>query len=154
MPQYANDPVIVKSEFQKREGFGDHDRTLIDTYIPPLSREVEGEAAHDPYAGADHALKHKVRNFLLTRFPIGYEWCVKSDIAQGVVQISIPVLMGVNNWMVIHVRHPNFSDKVVDLAGQILERYLLPRDKFDLGQFLEMRTRHSALVIPGRPVPV
>lgn len=153
MVEYANDPRIVDLKFERRENFGGHDRTVVSTYIPKLSREVEGEEAPDPYAQKDMELAAKVHGFLATRFPIAYDWCVRSDIAQGVVLVSIPVLMGINNWMAIHINHPDFSDKVVDLAGEILERYLLPRDKYDLGKFLEARAKHSALVVPGRPVP-
>ena len=38
-------------------------------------------------------------------------------------------------------------------GGELLERYGLPRGRFELAPFLEARDKHSALVVPGREVP-
>jgi hypothetical protein len=151
-----DDPVIQRQEVIPRPNFGDPDSVVVESHLAPYSREVEGAVVFDPYKDADMAICRQMIGFLQDNFPIAYSWRVECDIAQGIAKMSIPVLMGINNWMVINLKThggSEFGPKVVDLAGQILERYLLPRDKYNLGKFLEARAQHSALVVPSRKVP-
>lgn len=146
-----HDPITVHQTIIPKGRDSDHDSVLLDKYIAPANDE--GGVAFDRYKDKDTQLKWQVRNYLVTRFPVGYEWCVESDLAQGVVKISIPVLMGVCKWMAINLHTTDLDAGVLRVAGEILERYLLPRDKFNLAMFLDAREKHSALVVPGRKVP-
>jgi hypothetical protein len=145
-----HDPVAIDHDVVIGD-HGQHDSVVIKNYIAPATADCG--IAHDPYKDDDFALAEQVRRYLTTRFPVGYLWCVDSDLAHGIVKFSIPILMGVSNWWVINLRTTDLAKGVLQGAGEILERYLLPRDKFSLAAFLDARARHSALVVPGRKVP-
>lgn len=145
-----HDPILIDQDVVIGD-HGQHDSVVSTNYIAPSTADCG--IAHDPYKDQDFALAHQVRHYLTTRFPIAYSWCVESDLAQGVVKFSIPILMGVSQWWVINLRTTPIERGVLMGAGEILERYLLPRDKFSLPAFLDARARHSALVVPGRKVP-
>lgn len=139
---------LVTTRFITEErGGGVHDATVMEQHIAPPGEE------DDPFREADLVVARRVRTFLVTRFPVGYEWCVRSDLRQGVVMISIPILMGVSYWMVINLKQTALGHGVLICAGEILERYGLSRTTFNLGAFLEAREKHSALVVPSRKVP-
>jgi hypothetical protein len=79
---------------------------------------------------------------------------VVSDRTQGIVKISIPVLMGINNWFVINEKtHDVTPGMAIVAGGEILERYGLERGRFKISEFLEARAKHSALLVKSRKVP-
>lgn len=137
----------ITERFITEERSGVHDATVMQQYIPPPGGEV------DLLKAADMALAKKVYAFLKTRMPVGYDWRVVSDQRQGVLLISIPVLMGVCHFGLINLRTTPIADGVVELAGQILERYGLSRTVFNVDALLEARAKYSALVVPTREVP-
>src|ERR1700722_19156644 len=139
--------VVTEAFVTEERGHGVHDATLMVQHITPPG----GEA--DPYKAADLALAMKVRAFLLTRFPVGYEWCVCADLAHGIVRFSIPILMGVKHWYVVNLRTTPLDAGVLRGAGEILERYRLSRTLFDITAFLTAREQHSKLVAPRRAIP-
>lgn len=146
MPQ---DPVIERQEVLLGANHGDHDQVIVQSHVAPSSTVVEGAAGPDPFKEKDKALAMHIRNFLTTRFPIGYSWFVEADCAQGIAKFNIPLLMGFEFWYVINLRTcGDIGEAVVNGAGEVLERFLLPRDKFDLGRYLEARARSSLLVKP------
>lgn len=154
MPQ---DPVIERQEVVPGAGFGQHDQVLVQRHIAPSSSEVEGASEFDPYHDADMAICRQVRAFLLSSFPTAYSWLIESDIKQGIVKFNIPVLMGLCDWYVISLRthgtNEAFGNAVIRGAGEILERYALPRDRFDVWKFLEARANNSILISPWKKVP-
>lgn len=141
------DPVTERFTVEERSATGGHDSVVMHQYIAQPGGE------YDPYKAADFALAGKVRTYLLTRFPVGYEWCVRSDLRQRVVMISIPLLMGVTQWMVINLTTTRLDEGVLQCAGEILERYRQSRTRFNLAAFLDAREQHSALVVPTRGIP-
>ncbi len=146
-----SDPIEISRTIVERSSFGGHDSIVKENYIAPM--DADGRVAADPHRESDRAMAQHVRAFLLTRFPVGYEWCVEADQAQGVIKISLPVLMGVCNWGVINLRTTPIDQGVLRVAGEILERYCQSRTRFQLASWLEARERHSKLVIPSRPIP-
>jgi hypothetical protein len=120
---------------------------------------------HDAPATADGGVGEDVRKdfdiwaagqalqVLESEYP-GHLWRVVHDSKQGMAFISIPILMGVNNFMAVNLKTNLLDDHRVKLAGgEILERYGLLRGRFQLTPFLEAREKHSALVVPSRKVP-
>jgi hypothetical protein len=79
---------------------------------------------------------------------------VEADAAQGIVKFNLPMLMNLNHVYVINLRTcGDIGTAVVNGAGEILERFLLPRDKFNLGMILEARCTKSTFVHPWMKVP-
>jgi hypothetical protein len=147
------DPVIERQEVVPG-AFGAHDHVVTESHVAPLSTEIEGMLVEDPHKAADKALAKHVYAFLKTRFPIEYDWFVEADAAQGIVKFNIPMLMNLNHVYVINLRTcGSIGEAVVNGAGELLERFLLPRDKFNLGAILEARCTKSTLVHPWMKVP-
>lgn len=150
------DPVIQHQEVVPRPGFGQHDQVLVESHVAPSSSVIEGAAEFDPFKDADMAIARQVRDFL-RKFPGGYTWFIEADIKHQIVKFNIPVLMGKEHWAVINLRthgtNEAFGKAVVDLAGEILERYGQSRSKFNLGSFLDARAQHSKLIKPWAPIP-
>jgi len=89
---------------------------------------------------------------LLKRHYPGHLWAVDFSLARGGAAISIPILLG-GNW-VYFIRLADLTPAmVVRAGGEILERYRLPRGRFELGSFLEARARHSIMAGNSRKVP-
>jgi hypothetical protein len=105
--------------------------------------ERPGEAGidHDPHAIADMALAKKVGDALQRHYP-DHPWMVEVNHAQGVIMISLPIVMAQNKKFVIHVSSlladPGLRS-VMRAGGEILERYKVPRAGFSLDRFLEAR---------------
>lgn len=83
-------------------------------------------------ATLDVSLCKAVGERLHEEYP-GYMFRVMCDSAQGILWITMPVLMG--NWKyVFHLSNlqtdPNYS-KIIQAAGEALERHDLPRSKID-----------------------
>ena len=142
------DVVTEKFHVAENRGHGVHDSVIMEQHIP----QPGGEA--DPFYEQDKTLAKWIHTFVTTRFPVGYEWCVRADLAKGVIMFSIPILMGVSNWYVVNLRKtPDLASAVLSGAGEILERYKLSRSTFSAAALLDAREQHSALVVPGRKVP-
>jgi hypothetical protein len=102
-------------------------------------------------AAADLAAARNVRRILDTAYP-GHDWEVVADSAQGYVAFRIPALMGGNYAYLVKGRDLAPA-AVLKGGGELLERYRLPRGKFDLDRFLETRAAHSILLDRSRKVP-
>ena len=89
---------------------------------------------------------------LLDRAYPGFIWFVECDLAKGGVAIALPVLMG-GNWVYFIRLRDLTPARVIAAGGEILERYRLPRGKFELGSFLGARDKHSILAGRAKKVP-
>ena len=118
--------------------------------FPDRQQNLERGSPVQPARDLD--LAAKIMGWLRTRYP-GYPWAVISDLAQGIVRFNIPIVMGVTHWYIVNLRTTTIEDGLVDGAGEILERYRLPRTHFNAGAFLQAREQHSKLVNPHRLVP-
>src|SRR5262249_43133947 len=93
----------------------------------------------------------RVFELLKSHYP-GHLWAVDFSLARGGAAISIPILLG-GNW-VYFIRLADLTPAmVVRAGGEILERYRLPRGRFELGSFLGARARHSIMAGNSRKVP-
>jgi hypothetical protein len=121
-------------------------------------------------AGDEHLVNHAAELALtmavaetLERHYPAHPWMVKVDMKQGVVQISLPLVMPKTEVYVLHIDRlkadPNLH-AVMRAGGTILEKYNIPRSGFRLDTFLEARDRGHIgqaerrarrLIVPGQP---
>lgn len=130
------------------EETGHHDVVVLEKYEAPGDPEVE-----DLFRDFDNWRAKRIFSLLIAHYP-GHLWATQSDVAQGIVKIGIPILMGICNWYVINLSQTELTPGAIIVAGgEILERYRLPRSRLELGSFLQARANHSALVNPWQAVP-
>jgi hypothetical protein len=135
-------PTVLKRETARAPG-----RSLVRVE----ARFVPSGDGSRQRARADVATARAVRRILDTAYP-GYDWEVIADSGQGYVAFRIPALMGINFAYLIKGRDLT-PEAVLEGGGELLERYRLPRGKFNLDRFLEARTKHSILLDRRRKVP-
>lgn len=111
----------------------------------------------DPKAAADLALTARVAAVLETHYS-GHPWRVMVDHKQGVVLISLPLVMPKNRHYVLHIEALKTDPAlraVMRAGGELLERYNVPRSGFSLTPFLEARAQgpygatKPRLIMPG-----
>lgn len=145
-----HDAVTIRQDVVAKDEHGGHDRVVLTKYEAPAN--ADGGIADDPYKERDIEVAGTMMKWLNKHYP-GHMWGCISDIAHGIVKFNIPILMGVTDWWVINLRTHDVIDGMRQGAGQILERYRIPRGRFQLAPFLEARAKHSKLVLPNRKVP-
>ena len=113
----------------------------------------DNEVIVDKYEAQDIANAEWMMGVLLRAYP-GRPWRVKHDGMQGMAYVSIPILMGINKYWAINLdTDPLTEALLIRCGGALLERYSMSRQRFNLGEFLDAREKHSALVLPSRKVP-
>jgi hypothetical protein len=123
------------------------DIAMVEQYIAPA------DGSFDVFKDYDMWVARRAMGVLYTHYA-GHMWQVQSDTKKHLLKISIPILMGVCHWYVINLKiHELTPNLIVRAGGEILERYGLPRGRFELGSFLEARAKYSALVRRTRPIP-
>jgi len=135
-------PILLRTETDRAPG-----RSLVRVearFVP------SGEGSRER-ARTDVATARAVRRILDTAYP-GHDWEVLADSAQGYVAFRIPALMGLNYAYLVK-RRDLTPEAVLKGGGELLERYRLPRGRFDLDRFLEARAKHSILLDRSRKVP-
>ena len=146
-----HDPITIRQDVIEKTTAGGHDRVCLTQYEAPCG--PDGEIAEDPYKGFDEWATKQATAVLEAEYPDHF-WFVRHESAQGVCLISVPILMGVNNYVAVNLKsHALDSHRVKMAGGEILERYRLRRGPFELAPFLEAREKHSALVDHRRKVP-
>jgi hypothetical protein len=91
----------------------------------------------DPHKAADLFLTAQIAETIQKHYP-GHAWMIEVSHAQRVAMLSIPLFMGRNKW-VIHIdtlKSDPTQRAVMRAAGEILERYKIPRNAFGLDDFL------------------
>jgi len=135
-------PILLRQETARAPGRG-----LVRTearFVP------SGEGSYERLA-ADLAAARTVRRILDVAYP-GHDWEVIADSGQAYVAFRIPALMGMNYAYLIKGKDLT-PEAVLKGGGELLERYRLPRGKFDLDRFLEARERDSILLDRTKKVP-
>jgi hypothetical protein len=98
----------------------------------------------DVARGADQALAKAVGETLFSHY-FTPGWWVEVSHKQGIVKISIPALMGPNDYYVIKIvdleTDPNLKS-VMRVGGEIFERYKIPRSGFSNADFEAAISRH------------
>lgn len=95
----------------------------------------------DKHVGHDLALTKAIADVLERHYP-SQPWTVEVDHSQGVVFISLPIIMRRNQKYVLHIDRLKSDPglrSVIRAAGEILERHNVPRSGFRLDHFLHAR---------------
>lgn len=138
--------VVEKSVFG-----GGHDMVVRTQHMAPAG--PDGEVADDPFERMDLANAKWMMEVLRKHYR-GIPWRCVYDGAHKMAFVSIPILMGINKFWAINLTTDEMDEGLLMRAGgQLLERYGLNRERFNLNEFLTARQLHSALVVPGREVP-
>lgn len=146
-----HDLVTERQTVLERTRLGGHDRVVLQRYEAPAT--ADGGIGEDVRKDYDQWAAAQVMAVLEAEYP-DHLWRVVHDSHHGVCLISIPILMGINNYMAVNLRtHALDNVRVKNAGGEILERYGLKRGRLELGSFLDARAQHSALVVPNRKVP-
>ena len=135
-------PILLRSETGRAPG-----RALVRVE----ARFVPSGDGSLSRARADIATARAVRRILDTAYP-GHDWEVVADSGQGYVAFRIPTLMGMNYAYLVKGRDLT-AEAILTGGGGLLERYRLPRARFDLDRFLEARAEHSILLDRSKKVP-
>lgn len=111
---------------------------LVDGYLPGSLRSADPDKSlkDDPYAAADAELAQKIYSVVNRYYP-NHPWKIISNIEQGIVQINLPLFMGINYYVikVSHLKNDPSLKLVKNACGEILERYQIPRQGFDRDHF-------------------
>jgi hypothetical protein len=135
-------PILLQHETSRAPG-----RSLVRVearFVP------SGDGSHERAAG-DLAAARSVRRILDTAYP-GHDWEVIADSGHGYVAFRIPALMGMNFAYLVKGKDLT-PEAILKGGGELLERYRLPRGKFDLDRFLETRDKHSILLDRRKKIP-
>jgi hypothetical protein len=135
-------PIIVRSDLVRAAGAP---RQKVEARFGPSGEGSASRAAYDLWVA------RRAYALLDTAYP-GHGWQVIADSAQGYVGIRLPILTG-GNWAYLIKWADLTPAQVIRAGGELLERYRLPRGRFELGRFLEAREKHSILLMPGRTIP-
>ena len=123
------------------------------SYEQPGLGEID---ERDPFQAADLTLAGRVADAIQRHYP-GHPWMIEVSHEQGVVMISIPLFTG-RHKHVIHIKTLKSDPalrKCINAAGEILERYRIPRNRFNVDDFLtsldgipkHQRAHHGKLVV-------
>lgn len=95
----------------------------------------------DRYAAANEALSKRIWHVLQQHYP-GHPWGVGVNHEQGIAQIFLPTF---TEWSWIIRLNELFVDPgmrmVIRGAGEMLERYRMPRSGFDVSHYLTAQKR-------------
>jgi len=138
------DPVTLRSDVLPKAMDGG-DMCLLTKYEAP-----GGQFTEDEWKDYDLWAAQRMVDLLLATFP-GYPWHSVHDSKQGYAKVSIPILLGVNWGIILHL--PITPGAVIAAGGEVLERYSLSRERMNIAQFLDARQKHSKLVSRRRPIP-
>ena len=104
-----------------------------------IHNELE-ELEPNEYYNQDLLMYKRVKAELRRLYP-GYRWTVWASHKQGVVTVSIVMLMGVVHRFVLKIQNlkneGDFNKWIKAAGGEILERYRLSRDGLDMPEYLD-----------------
>jgi hypothetical protein len=85
-------------------------------------------------ARAEDSLASAASDIAQRHYP-GHPWYIEADIKGGVVKLQLQPFMGPTNFYIIHLASTKnlfvFENLVKRFCGEILERYNVPRCKYD-----------------------
>jgi hypothetical protein len=127
-----------------------HDVVMMHQYLGSGDDE-HGE--YDVHKDYDMFVCTRTQALLGVLYP-GHMFCVRSDAKEHAFYLSYPLLMGIGHWWFVNLKTDELTPYLIgNMAGEILERYRLPRGAWDEASFLDARKRHSKLVNPAREIP-
>jgi hypothetical protein len=135
-------PIIIREDAVRSGGVP---RQRVQQSFIPSGEGSASRAAYDLWVA-------RRAYALLDRAYPGHGWQVIADSAQGYVGVRLPILTG-GNWAYL-IKWPDLTPaQVIRAGGELLERYRLPRGRFEVGTFLEARERDSILLDRSKKVP-
>lgn len=110
-------------------------RTREGAYDP--AHIYDGEVGDEVYAGGDETLERGIHEKLAYLYP-GHPWMVtaRTNPKKGYIKLSLPCLMDTDYDM----RLQDFwadPNKLFRVAGEILERFGVPRARYDQSHMVE-----------------
>lgn len=118
-----------------------------------ITYEAPGDGIEDdPYKVADLSLTLRLAETIDAHYP-GHPWEIQVSHSQGIATISLPLFMGPINKYSIHLDYLSNDPtcrSAVRGAGEILERYRVPRQGFSLDEFLIARDRIPKQLLGSR----
>lgn len=131
-PTRARRPKLVVPQTMKRASYYNNRRIETEAVDSNDARAVPWEVAVAKKAGA-----------ILERHYPGQPFELRVDAREGVLRMRLNPFMGLH-WHVVHLAtlagDPGFK-AVIRAAGEILERYQMPRAGFSLDHFLAARSQ-------------
>jgi hypothetical protein len=134
-------PILVRAEAAR----------VGDRLMKVEARFVRSGEGSDRRAAYDLWVARRAYALLDRAYP-GHGWQVIADSAQGYVGIRLPILTG-GNWAYLIKWADLTPGQVIRAGGELLERYRLPRGRFELGRFLDAREKYSVLLDRSRKIP-
>lgn len=128
----------------------DHTRAFTGARI---AHETVGEGQPDPHKGANERLVREIWAVLQSHYP-GQPWHVAASHGTGMAQIFLPSF---TTWS-FNIRLRDLAGDpgmrvVVKGAGELLERYRLPRAGFDVAHYIAAQKRFQPLFNMNRRPP-
>jgi hypothetical protein len=146
-----HDAECLSEAVVEKSSHGGHDMVIRRLHDAPAG--PDGEVLDDPFASMDLANAEWMMG-VLNKHYAGVPWRTVYDGRNKMAHFSIPILMGINRYWSINLTADELSEGLLMRAGgELLERYKVPRDRFDLAAFLSARALHSALLVQSRDVP-
>lgn len=107
----------------------------------------------DPYARANMDMAKRIHSVLTFHYP-GHPWHVASNLRHGIVQIGLPTFTSwTYNIRVAELKADPKMNAVKKGAGEMLERYRMPRAGFDIPHYLDAQAKFKPLVNYNRKPP-
>lgn len=127
-----------------------HDVVMMHQYLAD-GDDPTGE--YDVHKDYDMFICNRAQALLSVLYP-GHMFCVRSDAKAHSFYLSYPILMGIGYWWYVNLRTDELTPYLIgNMAGEILERYGLPRGAWQESSFLEAREKHSRLTNQRRKIP-
>lgn len=99
----------------------------------------------DPYAAANLGMARKIFAVLSYHYP-GHPWHVASNLEQGIAQIGLPTFTSwTYNIRIKDLKGDPGMKVVVRGAGELLERYRMPRAGFDVSHYVAAQQKFKPL---------
>ena len=107
--------------------------------IDDVAQTADAIGVGSPLRSADEALSIRIMASLLRHYP-GWQWSVSAQHEQGVVIVRNLNLANKAGF-VLHIadlkQHDAMEREGVDAGGEFLERYGMPRGKFDSDRYMD-----------------
>lgn len=115
--------------------------------------DVEASGQIDRFKAADDKLCRDIWAVLQHHYP-GHPWHVAASSKQGMVQIFLPTFStwSYNIRMADMTADPGFR-LVIKGAGEMLERYQLPRAGFSISQYVAAQLKFRPMFNINKPAP-
>lgn len=135
--------------------FGDHRHSFgkVKGYDEGVYDYDLKRMVRDPYQERNMDLCKRIWSVLTFHYP-GHPWEVGCSIKQGIAQIFLPTFSDWSfNIRLAHLNGDPGMKVVVKGAGELLERYRMPRSGFDISHYLAAKAKFKPHLTRTRRPP-